>query len=194
TRELDERVIPPLQSVRLNPMKSHLLCLTIALLVSPAVAQETKKRDRAGGRMNPANFVLKQFKEADLTDEQEAKIKELAQAYGKETLAMREKVGLTAEIMKKRAAAQKELKESGLKAKELAQAVNEKAGITKEQAAVLQKSNTLRIQMIVKAYAMLTADQQGKLPERIQTTATKEPAKGKGKGKKKGKGAKDSDK
>ncbi|MEM6469537.1 MAG: hypothetical protein AAF802_08185 [Planctomycetota bacterium] len=178
-------------------MKTRLVFLSLALLVTPVVAQEaTGKKKRTRGRGNSANFVLKQFKDAELTDEQQAKVKELAKGFGESSMAMRKEAGLTDEVMKKRAAAQKELKDSGMKQKELTKAINEKAGLTTEQAEVLKKSNALRVQLMVKVFAMLIEEQQAKLPERIQTMAKRNAkadskGEGKGKGKKKKKDGQD---
>ncbi|MEO1618422.1 MAG: hypothetical protein AAFV88_21395 [Planctomycetota bacterium] len=176
-------------------MRSRFLSFSLALLVTPCLIQSAtaqdatgKKKDRAAARNNPATFVLKQLKDAALTDEQEAKVKELAKETAAAAKKVREEAGVTPEIMKKRAAVQKEMRDSGKKPQEIFQAVNEKAGLTKEQSEAIKKANQMRTQLLKKAYAMLSEDQQAKLPERVQKMATRKGMagkKGKGKGKKK---------
>ncbi|QDV47031.1 hypothetical protein Enr13x_69400 [Stieleria neptunia] len=65
--------------------------------------------------------------------------------------------------------------------------MNEKLGLTKDQIAVLKKSNSMRASLIKNAVALLTDDQKAKLPERLvkMTTRRGGDAKAKARGKKK---------
>lgn len=164
------------------------LALTVALAICTSVgaadAPEKKKKKNAGNRNNPAMNIMKQLADVELTEEQQSKIKEMAKESMAALKAAQKEAGITPEVMKKRAAAQKELKDSGVKGKELAQAINEKAGLTEAQAAGMAKISELRSTMMKGAIALLTDEQKAKLPERMARMAKAGKA-GKGKGKKK---------
>ena len=162
-----------------------------AFLVAPAMAadDDAKGKKKKGQRKNasPAMSLIKQLEPVGLTDEQVTKIKEL----GKTSLAAmkqaREDAGITPELMKKRAEAQKGLKDSGKKGKDLQAAINEKAGISEAQAAVFAKLGQSRQKFQRDVVALLTDEQKGKLPEKMKRLL-KAPGKNAG-GKKKKKKA-----
>lgn len=176
-------------------MNKTLLGLAFALLCTTVVvaedAPEKKKRNNQGAdRANAATAILKQLDAADLTDDQKAKIQELAKKSMTEMRAVRKEAGITPEIMKKRAAAQKELKDSGKNPAELMAAVNEKAGLTEAQAQAIKKSDASRKALLKGAFALLTDEQKEKLPKRLTRAINQgdgkkgDAAKGKGKKKK----------
>ncbi|WP_145419764.1 hypothetical protein [Planctomycetes bacterium K23_9] len=150
-------------------------------------AVKEKKKNAKGNRgASMAGQLIKQLKPVGLTDEQTKKIKELAKEPTELAKKIREEAGLTPELMKKRTAAMKELKDSGKKGKEMNAAVNEKAGLTETQIAAFTKMNEARTKFQRAAMALLTDEQKAKVPEKMQRML-KGPADRKGKGKGKGK-------
>ena len=152
-------------------MNAKIFSLVIALVFATvSVAEETPaKKKRRGGAAgnNVANSVLKQLAKVELTEEQKTKIKELAKKSATEMKAAREEAGITPELMKKRAAALKEVRESGEK-KKMADAlveVNKKIGLTEEQVAAFQKTSSARAELVKSAIALLSDEQKEKLPK-----------------------------
>lgn len=141
-----------------------------AMLVIPAVADDAKKeRKKKGskGARTAAMQMMKQLEVVGLTDEQTTKLKELGATADEAMEALRNEAGLTKELVKKRTDAQKELKGSGKKGKELAAAVNEKAGLTEQQAAAFASLNAARMKFHKEVVGMLTDEQKAKLPEKM---------------------------
>lgn len=173
-------------------MKTNLLCIAFAVLMTTvAVAQdapEKKKRQNAAGRNNPATAVLKQLQDAGLTEEQQAKIKEMAKKAMTEMRTVRKDAGITPELMKQRTEAMKELREGGTKPAEMFAAVNKKLGLSEEQAAALKKTDELRQGLLKGAMGLLSEEQKAKLPKRL--TASKNAGNANAKGQAKGKGKK----
>ncbi|QDV88129.1 hypothetical protein [Planctomycetes bacterium TBK1r] len=185
-------------ALKKTALKNTLLGLTCALVLSTASiaedAPEKKRKNNTAARKAPAANVLNQLKDVGLTEEQTTEIQSLAKKTAAETQAALKEAGITPEIMKKRAAAQKELKESGKKPAEISAAINEKLGLTKDQIAVLKKSNARRASLLKNAVALLTEDQKAKLPERLVKMASRgDDARGKAKGKAKSKKKKTED-
>ncbi len=152
-------------------MKFQVIGLIAAvLLCSVANAEDnaTKKRKKNAGRQNVAAMVMKQLQEVELTAEQKKEIQAMAKESAEEIMKIRKDAGITAEVLKNRAAAQKELRESGKKGAELMEAVNQKAGLTEDQAAALKKVNAARQGLMKKAVALLTEEQKAKLPARVK--------------------------
>ena len=160
------------------------------LLVSPVMADDavkTRKKGAKGKRgASLAGQLIKQLESVGLTDEQKKKITEMSKEASEASTKLREEAGITQELMKKRAAAQKELKDSGKKGKDLVAAVNEKAGLSETQVAAFTKLNASRTKFQRSAMALLTDEQKAKVPERLQRLL-KAPGGKKGKGKGKGK-------
>ncbi|MCO8125275.1 Spy/CpxP family protein refolding chaperone [Stieleria sp. TO1_6] len=169
-------------------MKSKVLGLAIALMLTTVVvaddADVKKKKKGAQAQRNPAANVLKQLKDVDLTDEQKTKIDALAKKSMAEMQTLRKEAGLTPELMKQRTAAQKEFKDSDKKPNEIFAAVNEKLGLNEAQVAALKKVNESRTELLKNSVALLSEEQQAKLPKRILQMSKGKPE-GKGKGKKK---------
>ncbi|MEL6109453.1 MAG: hypothetical protein AAFU85_25880 [Planctomycetota bacterium] len=167
-------------------MKFQPLVLILALMVSPAVAQGAaqKKKKKARGNNGTAQ-LMRQFKDIEFTDEQKAKVDTLAKEAAAAMKAAREEAGITAEMLKKRAAAQKEIreasKESEKKPAELMKAVNEKAGFTEKHAEGMKKANQIRQKLVKDVVAMLSDEQKAKAPEKLIQAANRKPAKKKGK-------------
>ncbi|MCA9138536.1 MAG: hypothetical protein KDB00_17315 [Planctomycetales bacterium] len=175
-------------------MNKTMLGLAFALLCTTVVvaqdAPDKKKKSADGaGRPNAAATILKQLKDAELTDEQTAKIQELAKKSMAEMRAIRKEAGITPEIMKKRTEAQKELKDSGKKPAEMFAAVNEKAGLNEAQIAAIKKTDASRAALLKDAVALLSDEQKAKLPKRVTQAGKQGDAKkadaAKGKNKKK---------
>jgi len=174
-------------------MKRNLFCIACALLISTAaVAQDEpakKKKGNTAGRNNPATAVLKQLQDVDLTAEQKAKIQEMAKKSVVEMRTLRKEAGITPELMKKRTAAVKELRESGTKPAEMLAAVSKKLDLTEAQVAALKTANEMRQKLVQGSIALLTEEQKAKLPKRLVRVANKS-GEAKGKGQAKGKGKK----
>ena len=176
-----------------SKMKSKLFgaALMAAVLAVPASAQDdvaTKKKQRGrAGQDNVAAQVIKQLEEAKLTDEQVAKIKELGKTAGAKMKAIRDEAGITPELTKKRLEAQKSLKDSGKKGKELVAAINEAAGYNEAQAAAAVKMNDARTAFQKQVVALLTDAQKENLPMALKRATAAKDSDGAAKKKKKNK-------
>jgi DNA polymerase II small subunit/DNA polymerase delta subunit B len=167
----------------------------VAMVAAPAFgADDEKKKERKGKKGAAARSasaqLLKQLEPVGLTDEQVAKIKEIGAKSQAELKAARAEAGITPELQKKLAAAQKSMKDSELKGKERMAAIHKAAGLTEAQATALKKSNELRMEMHKQVIAMLTAEQKEKLPQNLKRLAgAKKGGAKKGEAKKKKKDA-----
>lgn len=166
--------------------KLFLMAVVSAMMVLPSAAEDEKKKKRQGNRGNNrvvAQF-MKQLEPAKLTDEQIAKVKELGKEAMAAMTALRKEVELTPELQKKRAEVMKSMKDSELKGKERAAAINKEAGLSEKQAAALVKVNETRLAFQRKIYGMLSDEQKAALPEKMQKLMKAGDKKGNGKGKK----------
>jgi Spy/CpxP family protein refolding chaperone len=166
--------------------KLFLMAVVSAMMVLPSAAEDEKKKKRQGNRGNNrvvAQF-MKQLEPAKLTDEQIAKVKELGKEAMTAMTALRKEVELTPELQKKRAEVMKSMKDSELKGKERAAAINKEAGLSEKQAAALVKVNETRLAFQRKIYGMLSDEQKAALPEKMQKLMKAGDKKGNGKGKK----------
>ncbi len=152
-------------------------CLVFVLVGSTANAQQEKKKRRRRGAPLAGQLVA-QLKKADLTEEQQTKLKELIGKYGKEIKELRDKAGLSAEQRKARGAAAKEANEKGLKGKKRREFVAEAIGMNEAQKEAQEELAKLQGKLRKEAMALLTPEQKQKLRQ----------GKGQGKGKGKGKG------
>ena len=142
-------------------------CLFVAMVV-PSIAdekQEAKKKNAGKGQRDGSAQVLAQLKDVELTDEQVAKIKELNKAANEKMAAVREKAGITPELTKKRMEIQKKARETGKTGKELAELINREAGYNEGQAKAVAEMNTIRTSFRKSVVALLSKEQQEKLPE-----------------------------
>ncbi len=154
--------------------KSVAVIALVAIMVTPALAADDAKKEKKGKkaqRPSATAALLKQLEPAGLTDDQVAKIKDIGTAAQEAMQAARKEAGITPELQKKLAEAQKSMKDSELKGKERVAAIHKAAGLTEAQAAALTKANQLRMQMNKDVFAVLTDEQKGKLPEKLQRLA-----------------------
>ena len=141
-------------------MKSKLFGAAVmaAIMAVPAFAQDDTATKKKGQRdqQNVAMQTIKQLEEVKLTDEQVAKIKELGKTVNAKMKELRDEAGITPALLKKRAEAQKSMKDSDKKGKDLQAAINEAAGFTEAQSAAIAKVNEART-----AFGQTRAGQQG---------------------------------
>ena len=164
-------------------MKFSSILFVLVVLLSPVAADEAdgKKKKKTRGN-NPTAQLMRPFKSVELSEEQKGKVETLAKETVAAMKAAREEAGITAEMLKKRAAAQKEMKaaaKDGEKQKpgELMKAVNEKAGFTETHAAGLKKANQLRQKFIKEVVAMMSDEQKANLPKQTLQAANRKPGK-----------------
>ncbi len=115
--------------------------------------------------------MLKQLEPVGLTDDQVAKIKSIGTAAQEAMQAAGKEAGITPELKKKLAEAQKSMKDSELKGKERMAALHKAAGLSEAQAAAMAKVNELRTKMNKDVYAVLTDTQKENLPEKLKRLA-----------------------
>jgi len=153
-------------------MKKFAKCLTlltlVALFVSPLLAED-KKENKGKGKgkgkdeSQLLDTTLKKLAKAELSDEQKAKITELAkQRHGKiaETSA---KAKLTKEQKEKMAEAKKAAVAEGKKGKDVAAAVREAAGLTAEQKEAQAAAEKLHNDFNTEVLALLSDEQKEKI-------------------------------
>ena len=171
-------------------MKSKLFgaALMVALVAAPVFAQDDsatkKKRKGQRDQQNVAMQTIKQLEATKLTDEQIAKIKELAKPVNAKIKGLRDEAGFTPALLKQRADAQKSLKDSGKKGKELQAAINEAAGFTEAQSAAIAKVNEARTAFQKQVIALLSDEQKENLPQQLKRVANAKAGNAKGKKKK----------
>ena len=139
----------------------------VALTTLPALAQQEKKK-RANA--NPANQLLKQLSDVELSDEQVAKIKELGAKTQESIKKVSKEAGLTAQVLKKRREAVASLKDSDKKGKAKIAEINEKAGLDEAQVSAVTKSNEMRQKLKADIVGLLSDEQKEKLPKAFQRT------------------------
>ncbi len=151
-----------------------------AVMVAPVMADDDVKEKKKGKKdqeRGMATQLIKRLEDVKLTEDQVAKIKEIGKAADEKAKEISDNSGLTAELVKKHAAAQKSLKDSGLKRKELVAAVNEKAGLSEDQATAMKAVNAIRMKMQKDVIALLTDEQKGALPEQMKREPKKKKKK-----------------
>jgi hypothetical protein len=152
-------------------MKKGLLWMAVvvlaALVAAPAGGEEKeKKANKKRERQNPAlTGLVKQLESAELTDDQKAKVKEIAKGYEEKLAAIaKERAALLGEDgQQKMAAARKEAQESGKKGKEMQDAILAALELNEEQAAQYQKlqagQQELMLALRKEVASVLTAEQ-----------------------------------
>jgi Spy/CpxP family protein refolding chaperone len=160
----------------------------VLLIACPLWAQEKEKGKRPKGAKKKAGepaIVARVFalpKEIELTDEQQAEVAELKAKHADELVELEKKREgvLSAEQREARAAALKSAKEQGKKGPEVKQAIEEAMKLTDEQKAQMKELaadlSSLEKEIRTQLLAILTPEQQAKLPKGFQ----KGKAKGKG--------------
>lgn len=162
-----------------------LLVCWVALLVAPALAAEEeneKKKPAQKGQRSGATQILTQLKEVGLTDEQVTKVKALSKETNAKMKSLRTKVGITPELMKKRAELQKKLRESGKKGGELLENLNRESGFDDKQSQAVKEMNQLRQKLRAEIVSLLTKEQKAKLPEGFSRGLNPKGKAAKGKG------------
>lgn len=133
-----------------------LLSLSLAVVIAmPLLAADKEKKARKPRKKpDPAARILKKLEKAELTDEQVAKIKELACACAEKTKEARAKAALTDE----QKAAMKKAREEGKKGEELRKVVT----LTEAQTAAMKEAREAQAAMMKEVLALLTPEQKEK--------------------------------
>jgi hypothetical protein len=135
-----------------------LVILLMAAVAAPLAAQQQKKKKQP----TLAERTLKRFAKAELTEEQTAKIKELATAAEPTLTAAKKKAALTAEQRQAMTAARKKGTDDGAKGKALREAVQAAANLTDEQKAGLAEQRTLTLKFNKATIGLLSEEQRTK--------------------------------
>lgn len=148
------------------------ILLTVCFLAMPAVIcfadenENAKKKAPQKRSRDGSSQLLEQLKDVGLTEEQVGKVKELAKQTNMKLAAIKERVGITQEMTKKRAEVGKKLREAGdKKAAEVTKAINAELGYNEKQLEALKEMNAVRLGMRKSVIALLTKEQTEKLPE-----------------------------
>ena len=121
-----------------NVMKLFTVLGLALIIAAPVAAQEEQKKkkrnqQRQGGNQL-VNSTMKRLEKAELTDEQKAKIKEMAKAWKAKFQEASQAASITKEQRAKLNEARKKLTEEGkLKGKELNNAVRAAAGANQQE-------------------------------------------------------------
>jgi Spy/CpxP family protein refolding chaperone len=151
---------------------SVLLSLLLAAIIAmPLLADdEPKKRPkRAPKKPDPAAMILKRLEKAELTEEQIAKVKELAAKIppGQE--------GLNPEQKKALAEAMKKAKAEGKTREEIEKIRQSVVQLTEEQKAAMKKAQEARAAVMKEIMGLLTPEQKEKAG--IKAQGKRDPAK-----------------
>ncbi len=126
-----------------------------------------KKEGAKKGRRNPgaqlAAGVMKRLAKVNLTEEQTAKIKKLAEAHGAKMAEARKAAGLTKEQQQARQEAMKAAKADGKKGKELRDAVAAATKMSEEQKAAMAKAGAMQKEFMTAVQEVLTDEQKAAL-------------------------------
>lgn len=146
--------------------------LTLAGLVFAGVAS-AQDEAKPKGKKQPAQLsvvdqFLKQLEPAELNDEQKAAVKEVLGAVQKDVASKRTEAGITAEVLKKRAAARKEGTEAGKKGAELKKHVEAAMGLTADQVKVLGETERALAKAKQEIGKKLSPEQLAKLSEQVR--------------------------
>ena len=138
---------------------SHLLViLLMAAVAAPLAAQQQKKKKQP----TLAERTLKRFAKAELTEEQTAKIKELATKAEPGLVAAKKKAALTAEQRTAMTAARKKGTDDGAKGKALREAVQAAGKLTDEQKAGVTEQRALTLEFNKATIGLLSEEQRTK--------------------------------
>jgi len=146
---------------------TNLLSLVLALVVAaPLFAAEKERKKKPRKKPDPAAGVLKRLEKAELTDEQIAKVKELAAKVAKETAECRKKAAPTPEQQKARKEAMEKAKAEGKEGRELFAAVRGAVKLTPDQEAAMKEVRKAQDDMMKEIMGMLTDEQKAKVGKR----------------------------
>jgi len=154
-------------------MTSQLLViLLMAVVAAPLAAQQQNKKKK---QPTLAQRTLKRFAKAELTEEQTAKIKELAAKAEPGLAAAKKKAALTAEQRTAMAAARKKGTDEGLKNKALRDATQAAAKLTDEQKAGVIEQRKLTLEFNKATIGLLSEEQRTKAGVKLPGTKKKKP-------------------
>ena len=141
-------------------LTSHMLVLMLmAIVAAPLAAQQQNKKKK---QPTLAERTLKRFAKAELTEEQTAKIKELATKAEPGLAAARKKAALTAEQRTAMTAARKKGTDDGVKGKALREAVQAAGKLTDEQKAGVTEQRALTLAFNKATIGLLSEEQRTK--------------------------------
>ena len=135
-----------------------LVLLLMAVVAAPLAAQQQNKKKQP----TLAQRTLKRFAKAELTEEQTAKIKELATAAAPKLTAARKEAALTAEQRQAMSAARKKATDDGLKGKALREAVQAAGNLTDEQKVGVAEQRALTLEFNKATIGLLSEEQRTK--------------------------------
>ncbi len=154
-------------------MTSQLLVILLMVVVAaPLAAQQQNKKKK---QPTLAQRTLKRFAKAELTEEQTAKIKELAAKAEPGLAAAKKKAALTAEQRTAMAAARKKGTDEGLKNKALRDATQAAAKLTDEQKAGVTEQRKLTLEFNKATIGLLSEEQRTKAGVKLPGTKKKKP-------------------
>jgi hypothetical protein len=136
-----------------------LVILLIAAVAAPLAAQQQNKKKK---QPTLVERTLKRFAKAELTEEQTAKIKELATAAEPKLVAAKKKAALTAEQRQAMTAARKKAADDGLKGKAAREAVQAAGKLTDEQKEGLAEQRALTLKFNKATIGLLSEEQRTK--------------------------------
>jgi colicin import membrane protein len=143
-----------------------------------AAAKKAAAKKRAPGAQ-AVNALLKRLSAAELSDEQVAKIKEIAKEYAPKLVEARQKQGLSKEQVAARKAALEKANADGIKGKARAEAVAKAVNLSEDQKAAQAQVREVLAALNKAALAVLTDEQRAKIaPKRAaKKGGAKKPAK-----------------
>jgi hypothetical protein len=141
------------------------LSLVIAVLIAaPVCAADKEKKERK--KPNPAASILKRLEKAELTDEQVAKVKDVAAKIAEKRAEIMKATAMTPEQKKARSEAMKKAKAEGKSPKEAMEAVKAAVKLTPEQQKAMDEARACAAAMMKEVMALLTDEQKAKLGTR----------------------------
>jgi hypothetical protein len=144
----------------------------MVVVAAPLAAQQQNKKKK---QPTLAQRTLKRFAKAELTEEQTAKIKELAAKAEPGLAAAKKKAALTAEQRTAMAAARKKGTDEGLKNKALRDATQAAAKLTDEQKAGVTEQRKLTLEFNKATIGLLSEEQRTKAGVKLPGTKKKKP-------------------
>lgn len=142
--------------------------LAVCLMGSISSAQDETKKKGKKKAGDPTAQMMARFKKFELSEEQQAKMKEIAGKFAGKLVALRKEANaaFTKEARKARQEAMKKARGEGLKGKKLQEAVNKAAPVPEAAAAAQKKMAEMQKEMREALTAVLTDEQKAKLPKR----------------------------
>jgi hypothetical protein len=151
----------------MNRVGTKLMSLTLALVVAaPLFAADKERKKKPRKKPDPATGILKRFEKAELTEEQVAKVKELAAKVAKDTAECRKKAAPTPEQQKARKEAMEKAKADGKEGREVFAAARDAVKLTPEQEEAMKEVRKAQAAMMKEILGMLSDEQKAKLGKR----------------------------